>query len=469
VLGRLDLALGDVEACEVGTLRKSTSGKLSRSANRALYLERVAARQAGTPGPAAAAAEPRDLWERQLAWIWEELIGRGPIGVDDALYLEWGVDSVTAARAAAAIADRLGVRVDATALLQAESIASQAAVLRRAADGRAAGGERSALITLQPAGAGTDLFLVHAAGGWAFPYVTLARALGRERPVHAFQMPHLTREAGEAPLSALTVPGLAARYLEALRAQRPRGPYLLGGWSFGGLVAIELALRLAAAGEQVERVVLFDTEPPPSAIGRAKDRVTRPVMGAAFRQALHRPWLRRAVPGIGGLDRLSPVWRFFVSFLMTGEEQRIAPLLAWAFGDRADPARLAALAGRGPDDAWAYAVELARGSEAPADRSLLIPGLDGPGARRALRVARRLEVMRHRYRPTQRYQGRVDIIAVAGNAALERWRQAVSGPVQIHPFPLERKYVHPHWDLMEPENVARFAPALQRLLAGQGA
>jgi thioesterase domain-containing protein len=66
----------------------------------------------------------------------------------------------------------------------------------------------------------------------------------------------------EAPLA--TIEEMATRYLEELRLVRPTGPYQLGGWSMGGLVAFEMARRLEAAGEHTEQLLLFDCPAPPS-------------------------------------------------------------------------------------------------------------------------------------------------------------------------------------------------------------
>lgn len=105
-------------------------------------------------------------------------------------------------------------------------------------------------------GTGQPLFCVHPAGGSVLAFRALARSLG-DRPFHGIQGRGLAP--GERPDDR--VGDMADRYLPAVRAVQPVGPYLIGGWSFGGTVAFELALRLQAAGEDVS-LLLIDSRPP---------------------------------------------------------------------------------------------------------------------------------------------------------------------------------------------------------------
>jgi thioesterase domain-containing protein len=82
--------------------------------------------------------------------------------------------------------------------------------------------------------------------------------LGGEQPFYALQSQGLDGS----PITRTTVETIAAYYLEEIRHIRPHGPYLLGGYSFGGLVSYEIARELRAAGEEVALLVLFDTSNP---------------------------------------------------------------------------------------------------------------------------------------------------------------------------------------------------------------
>jgi thioesterase domain-containing protein len=110
-------------------------------------------------------------------------------------------------------------------------------------------------VAIQPTGSKRPLFLVHPAGGHVFPYVHLARYLGPDQPCYGLQAKGL--EEGESPHTRIE--DMATDYIKALRTVQPNGPYFLGGWSMGGLVAFEMAQQLYAQGEEVDLLALLDT------------------------------------------------------------------------------------------------------------------------------------------------------------------------------------------------------------------
>ncbi|HEX8852088.1 MAG TPA: alpha/beta fold hydrolase, partial [Pyrinomonadaceae bacterium] len=122
----------------------------------------------------------------------------------------------------------------------------------------------SMLIMLQPHGHLPPFFCVHPAGGNTLCYVDLARQLGVGQPFYGLQAPQL--DEGTKPLAKFE--GLAALYVEALQSVQPRGPYLLGGWSMGGLVAFEMAQQLGRQGQHVALLALLDS-PTPGSVGEA--------------------------------------------------------------------------------------------------------------------------------------------------------------------------------------------------------
>ncbi|KAI1187087.1 beta-ketoacyl synthase [Nemania serpens] len=112
----------------------------------------------------------------------------------------------------------------------------------------------------------TPLFLVHAISGLSIPYLHLnsLTSIDRhgqavERPVYGINSPVYTAEDVSLPPS---FEALAALYVEEIKKVQPNGPYLLGGWSFGGMVAIKLAQVLLAQGETVSRVIMLDSPNP---------------------------------------------------------------------------------------------------------------------------------------------------------------------------------------------------------------
>ncbi|MFP5285448.1 MAG: alpha/beta fold hydrolase, partial [Thermoanaerobaculia bacterium] len=118
-----------------------------------------------------------------------------------------------------------------------------------------------ALVQLQAGdGSRPPFFCVHAIGGSVFSYGELARSLGPSQPFYGVQSPGL--DGG--PLLD-EVPAMAAAYLAELEAAAPNGPVLLGGWSFGGVVAFEMARQLRARGREVPLVLLLDSYAPSGA------------------------------------------------------------------------------------------------------------------------------------------------------------------------------------------------------------
>jgi thioesterase domain-containing protein len=111
-------------------------------------------------------------------------------------------------------------------------------------------------VAIQPHGNGLPLFCVHPIGGEVLCYYPLSQHLGPARPFYALQAPALADPRATAHAS---IEQMAASYLEEIRSLRPHGPYLLGGLSFGGVVAFEIAQQLTRAGEEVPLVALFDT------------------------------------------------------------------------------------------------------------------------------------------------------------------------------------------------------------------
>jgi amino acid adenylation domain-containing protein len=198
-----------------------------------------------------AALAPRDRIEMELASIFEALLGVRPVGVRDDFFALGG-HSLLTVRLVSQIERRLGRKLPLHRLFGNATIESLAVVLRDAP----AAGPPSPLSTLQPRGALPPLFCVHAIGGSALSFRELTQALGEQQPLHAFHAPGLE---GEAPPFE-DVSAMARHYLTALREARiPGAPLWLAGWSFGGLVAYEMARQLEVEGVDVAGVILLDS------------------------------------------------------------------------------------------------------------------------------------------------------------------------------------------------------------------
>ncbi len=193
------------------------------------------------------------LWKSSSANLWEEVLGVRPVGVTDNFF-ELGGHSLAAVRLFALIEKRLGKKVPLATVFQGATVEHLANILLR----HAKAAPRSSLVAIQPDGKRRPLFLIHPAGGHVFPYAHLARHLGSDQPCYGLQARGL--EEGQEPHSRIE--DMAAYYIEALRTVQLRGPYLLGGWSMGGVVALEMAQQFHAQRQKVALLALLDTRIP---------------------------------------------------------------------------------------------------------------------------------------------------------------------------------------------------------------
>lgn len=193
---------------------------------------------------------PRDTLELQLTHIWEELLGVSPIGVTNNFF-ELGGHSLLAVRLIAQIQKQFGQNLPLATLFQGATIKRLAGILRQ----QIVSPSRSPLVAIQPGGSQRPFFCVHPAGGNVLCYYDLAHCLGSDRPFYGFQAQGLDGQ--QDPHT--TVEDTAVDYIEALRVIQPEGPYLLGGWSYGGIVAFEMARKLQAQGQQVALLALIDS------------------------------------------------------------------------------------------------------------------------------------------------------------------------------------------------------------------
>ena len=271
----------------VDALPRTSSGKVDRKA--------LPAPQEDRPGQEAAYVPPRDTLELELVRLWEEVLAVRPVGVQDSFFALGG-HSLLAVRLVARISRRLGRDLPLVELFQNPTIESLAQCLRAQHEAR----PTSLVVALQAAGHRRPLFCVHPGGGTVLAYVPLSRHLGTDRPFYGLQAPGL--QEGTAPDD--TVEAMAARYVAALRGVQPAGPYLLGGWSLGGVVAYEMARQLREAGEEIEFLALIDAHVPKPRQSPAEDG-DLPLL-ATFAQNLGLSLEQLPVPTVTEVRDMSP-------------------------------------------------------------------------------------------------------------------------------------------------------------------
>ena len=193
---------------------------------------------------------PRNAIEHQLAQMWEDLLDRHPIGVEENFF-EVGGDSILAMSLLARIAQELGCNLPPAGILQAATIEKLAVALRQEARPE----DWTPLVPIRAEGSKPPFFCVHPGGGNVLCYLQLAKQIGADRPFFGLQCPGVD---GILPPLA-EAEQMARLYVEAIRQVQPRGPYAVGGWSVGGVFAYEVAQQLRAAGQQVRLLAILDS------------------------------------------------------------------------------------------------------------------------------------------------------------------------------------------------------------------
>ena len=204
------------------------------------------------------AALPRDTLELVLLKIWEDVLGIPSIGASDDFFALGG-HSLLAVRLFSEIEKTFGRNLPLATLFQAPTVKQLAVRLRE--DGWEA--PWSSLVVIQGGSADRPPFLcVPGVGGNILGFYDLARQLGPQQPVYGLQAQGL--DGKREPLTRIE--DMAAHYIEEVRAILPKGPFLVGGASFGGSVAFEMARQLDLAGHPVALVALFDAFAPGTAV-----------------------------------------------------------------------------------------------------------------------------------------------------------------------------------------------------------
>jgi len=202
-----------------------------------------------------AADEPRDDVEAWLRPVFAEVLGKDDVELDRSFF-ELGGHSLLAIRLLTRLREeRPDLPVTLAMLFAHSSVRTLAAALREAHPE-----EVPTLVRLNPVRAdiegATPLFCVCGVQ----LYGPLARAMEGDRPVYGAFLPiEAEVVSGGSTGPGLDVTSMARGYVELVRRHSPRGPYLLAGVSFGGLLAYEMAQQLLASGEEVRLLALFDT------------------------------------------------------------------------------------------------------------------------------------------------------------------------------------------------------------------
>ncbi len=264
----------------VAALPLNRNGKVDRAA-----LGRIA-ESSGQAAPPAAFKPPATATEQTLAEIWARILGIDRVGRRDDFFLLGG-HSLRAVSLMVEIERRFDVRLPLASLFRQPTLADLA---RRIEAPGPEATTRDRILVEITRGAGLPVpfrgnnmpvplrgdnmpvprdngalpfYCAHPVGGHVLCYTDLARHLGHEHRFFGLQSSPTAGDVGT----------MARCYLAAIREQHPRGPYDLGGWSMGGILAYEMARRLRETGEEVRALVLIDCAAPGSPSAAEVERV----------------------------------------------------------------------------------------------------------------------------------------------------------------------------------------------------
>ncbi|WP_052754408.1 thioesterase domain-containing protein [Calothrix sp. 336/3] len=214
--------------------------------------------------------------EQRLTQLWEEILNIHPISLTDDFF-DLGGDSIDAVQLFAKIENIFHQKLPLNTLFKSGTIAAltklltpQKIVPQSPSNYTAKSSQQSENITfsstettdnwsplveIKSSGSQAPLFLIHPLGGETLCYHHLAKKLDIDQPIYALQPQGLDGKS----TPHTTVEEMANYYLQAIRTVQPQGPYFLGGYSFGGVVAFEMAQQLQKQGEAVAQLILIDT------------------------------------------------------------------------------------------------------------------------------------------------------------------------------------------------------------------
>ncbi|ODP30122.1 Dimodular nonribosomal peptide synthase [Paenibacillus nuruki] len=228
----------------------TASGKIDRKA-----LERVAVQDHSQHKHNYRTAS--NVVEHRLLKLWEKILGVQVPGVNESFF-HWGGHSLLAIQLVVHIEREFGKKLPLSAILEHPTIERLAMLID--ADSIKLQLE-SGLIALNTSGSQIPLFCIHPVGGSAMCYHTFPEAIGKDWPVYAIQDQRLNAHSNDQQdfLPLVSIKQLATQYIQHIQTVQPKGPYSLLGWSFGGVVAHEMAYQLEQTGHEVAHLILLDS------------------------------------------------------------------------------------------------------------------------------------------------------------------------------------------------------------------
>jgi len=187
--------------------------------------------------------------EKKVFDIWASIFKTTDIRKDDDFF-ELGGHSLLAVEVMARIEKEIGIKLPLASLFEHATIERLAALLDN--DTKI---KWDCLVPIKPQGSKNPLYIVHGAGLNVLLFSSLTEHLDKDQPIYGLQAKGLNGE--DEPFTS--IPEMAAHYISEILSQNPDGPYALSGFSFGGIIAYEMARQLLEMGKEVRMLAMFDT------------------------------------------------------------------------------------------------------------------------------------------------------------------------------------------------------------------
>src|ERR1700735_62093 len=186
-----------------------------------------------------------------LTAIWESVLQHSPIGPDDNFF-DLGGDSLSAATLFLEIEKVCGRQLPSVMIYNAPTVATLAAELEKPSTSRF-----PPLFLLRAGSAASPAYIAHGLGGSVIDFYRLVTHIESDRPIYGMQARGI--DGIDDPFESIE--DMAQYHLKAIKQIQAHGPYVLIGYSLGGLVSLEIAHRLIAAGEGVALLAMLDAYP----------------------------------------------------------------------------------------------------------------------------------------------------------------------------------------------------------------
>jgi amino acid adenylation domain-containing protein len=193
---------------------------------------------------------PKTEMERIIATIWEECLGIDEVSIDSDFF-ELGGHSLLAVKVMSRLEQKTGCRYPVVTLLEYSTIKKMAILL----DKENTSVVGNSLVPLKPEGNKIPLYLIHGVGYSVVKFNDMIKHLHEDQPVYGLQG---KGNSGQNE-NLESVKEIAAHYIAAMIKSNPKGPYALAGYSYGGIIAYEMASQLTSQGRKVSMLAILDT------------------------------------------------------------------------------------------------------------------------------------------------------------------------------------------------------------------